>query len=162
MEHEWRFASAQETAEAIFQTYDWYDMEIDDVRSKPISVKDYFANYFSGRRPESGTNTAFFGRLQQLVSELVQQLSCETAQEAAAVSERVVIRMLRPKDWKGEGSGKALMLVGVEQLAAPLLPYLERPALQAIRDEYLRHNPKRKMYPKQRELLKEMEHFLQA
>ena len=160
MEYEWKFASAQETAQAIFQTYDWYDLEIEDVQSKPVSVKDYFANYLSGRRPESDTNTAFFQRLQQLVTELAQQLAEESPEEAGAISACVVERMLRPKDWKAEGNAKALMLVGVEQLAGPLLPYLERSELQRIRDDYLRHNPKRKMYPKQQALLKEMERLL--
>ena len=55
---------------------------------------------------------------------------------------------------------RRLYLVAAEGLAAPLLPLLDREKLAQQRDRMLALTPKRFMFPRQRELLAEMERLL--
>lgn len=67
--------------------------------------------------------------------------------------------MLRPKPVEGKTQAQWYM-VGAEYGFAALIPHIPAKTLAAIRDDYLRDNPKRSMYPRQRELLRLMERAL--
>ena len=67
--------------------------------------------------------------------------------------------MLRPKPVEGKTQAQWYM-VGAEYGFSALIPLIPATTLAAIRDDYLRDNPKRSMYPRQRELLRLMERAL--
>lgn len=106
---------------------------------------------------------AFLEETEALVGELAAGLAALPAREAAegrAEAERAVAAMLAAKPAEIPND-RRLYLVAAEALCAPLLPLLDREALARRREEMLRVTPKRLMFPRQRELLAEMERLLE-
>lgn len=84
----------------------------------------------------------------------------EEAEGGREAAEQAVALMLgeKPQDMPND---RRLYLIAAEALCAPLLPLLDREALARQRETMLKNTPKRLMFPKQLELLAEMDRLLE-
>ncbi len=83
----------------------------------------------------------------------------EEAEEGRKLADRAVGLMLGEKPAQVP-SDRQLYLVAAEALCAPLLSCLDRTQLARQRDGMVARTPRRLMFPRQRELLEEMERML--
>lgn len=86
-------------------------------------------------------------------------LAPEEAEAGREAARRAVALMLGVKP-EGIPNGRRLYLVAAEALCAPLLPLLDRADLARQRDDMIKATPKRLMFPRQLELLEEMERLI--
>ena len=106
---------------------------------------------------------AFLDGTEALIGELaaaVAALSPEEAEGGKAAAERAVALMTGEKP-ENIPNSRRLYLIAAEALCAPLLPLLDREALVRQRDAMVKVTPKRLMFPRQLELLEEMERLLE-
>ena len=89
----------------------------------------------------------------------VAALAPEEAEGGRAAAEQAAALMLGEKP-QGIPNDRRLYLIAAEALCAPLLPLLDREALVRRREAMLETTPKRLMFPKQLELLEEMERLI--
>lgn len=104
----------------------------------------------------------FLDGTETLVKELAAALSAlppEEAEKGREIAERAVALMLEEKP-REISNARRLYLIGAEALCAPLLPLLDREALVRRREAMLAVTPRRLMFPKQLELLEEMERLM--
>ena len=84
----------------------------------------------------------------------------EEADRGKAAAEQAVTALLGEKP-EALPNDRRLYLIAAEPLCAPLLPLLGREALARRRGEMLRITPRRRMFPRQLELLEEMDRLLE-
>ncbi len=98
-------------------------------------------------------------KLARELADAVAALPPEEAERGRETAERAAALMLgeKPPDMPND---RRLYLIAAEALCAPLLPLLDREALARQREAMLKNPPKRLMFPKQLELLTDMERLL--
>ena len=134
-------------------------------RNQPPQAKGFarlFRRWFTYSEEIEPVHRDFLDGVETLTAELAAAAAALPPEEAAggrAEAERAVALLLgeKPRDLPGE---RRLYLVGAEALCAPLLPLLDREGLVRQRDAMVRLTPRRLMFPRQRELLEEMERLL--
>lgn len=130
---------------------------------KPKGFARLFRRWFTYNAQDiEPVHKDFLDGTQGLVRELAEAVAALPPAEAAEgrrTAERAVEGMLGEKP-QGIPNDRVLYLVAAEGLCAPLLPLLDREGLVRQRDGMLARTPKRLMFPRQLELLEEMERLL--
>lgn len=138
----------------------WRDYAFGAPDRPPKGFARLFRRWISYNAQEiQPADKAFLEGAETLTGELaaaVAALSPEEAEQGRAAAEQAVALMLEEKP-QGIPNDRRLYLVAAEALCAPLLPLLDREALVRRREAMLKATPKRLMFPRQRELLEEME-----
>ena len=93
------------------------------------------------------------------LADAVAALAPEEAEEGRRQADRAVGLMLGEKPGEIPGD-RQLYLTAAEALCTPLLSCLDRTQLSRQRDGMVARTPRRLMFPRQRELLEEMERLL--
>ena len=149
--------------EALEAHYEAYARGERDQPPKPKGFGKLFRRWFTYNAQEiEPVHREFLEGAESLTRELAEAISALPDEEKAAgeeAADRALTLMLgeKPGDLPNE---RRLYLVAAEALAAPLLPLLDREKLARQRDRMVALTPKRFMFPKQRELLEEMERLL--
>ena len=149
--------------EALEAHYEAYALGERDQPPKPKGFGKLFRRWFTYNDQETEpVHREFLEGAEALTKELAEAAAALPDDDRAAGSEaadRALTLMLgeKPGDLPNE---RRLYLVAAEALAAPLLPLLDREKLIRQRDRMLSLSPRRFLFPKQRELLAEMERLL--
>ena len=149
--------------EALEEHYRAYVRAYREQPPKPKGFGKLFRRWFTYNAQEiEPVHQAFMEGAETLARELAEAVAALPEEDKAAGAEaadRALSLMLgeKPEDLPNE---RRLYLVAAEGLAAPLLPLLDREKLAQQRDRMLALTPKRFMFPRQRELLAEMERLL--
>ena len=99
-------------------------------------------------------DTRFYESVEAICARIAERLKAMPAQEAGELALRTTRFVLFPE---GDFSGSSAMILGAcDYLCCPFLAYLDADTLAELKRDYLRHTPKRSMFPKQVELLKKM------
>lgn len=123
-----------------------------------------FRRWFSGYEPSAADalHLDFLDETRRLVTNLAGLLDRHQNDRpgiCGAYAEKAAGILLRPKPAR-EKTAADWYMVAAEQYCGVLLPFLDRDALRRVRDDYVKHTPKRLMFPKQREVLEHMERML--
>ena len=103
---------------------------------------------------------AFLDGTEALIGELAAAVAALSPEEGGKAAAEQAVALMTGEKPEGIPNGRRLYLVAAEALCAPLLPLLDREALERRRETMLKITPKRLMFPRQLELLAEMERLL--
>ena len=146
--------------EAHYRAYTQGDR---DQPPKPKGFGKLFRRWFTYNAQEiEPVHREFLEGAEALTKELAEAVAALPEGEKASgieAADRALTLMLgeKPQDLPND---RRLYLVAAEALAAPLLPLLDREKLARQRDRMLTLTPRRLMFPRQLELLAEMERLL--
>ena len=149
--------------EALEEHYRTYTRGNRDQPPKPKGFGKLFRRWFTYNAQEiEPVHQQYLEGAEALTKELAEAVAALPDEDRAAGAEaadRALSLMLgeKPEDLPNE---RRLYLIAAEALAAPLLPLLDREKLARQRERMLALTPKRFMFPKQLELLAEMERLL--
>lgn len=149
--------------EALEEHYRAYTLGDRDRSPKPKGFGKLFRRWFTYNAQEiEPVHREFLEGTEALTKELAEAVAALPEEEKPAGTEaadRALTLMLgeKPGDLPNE---RRLYLVAAEALAAPLLPFLDKEKLARQRDRMVSLTPKRFLFPKQLELLAEMERLL--
>ena len=149
--------------EALEEHYRAYVLAYREQPPKPKGFGKLFRRWFTYNAQEiEPVHQQFLEGTEALVRELAEAVAALPDEDKAAgveAADRAVSLMLGEKP-DGLPNDRRLYLIAAEALAAPLLPLLDRERLRSQRDRMLALTPKRLMFPRQLELLGEMEGLL--
>ena len=149
--------------EALEEHYRAYIRAYREQPPKPKGFGKLFRRWFTYNAQEiEPVHQAFMEGAETLARELAEAVAALPDGEKASgieAADRALTLMLgeKPQDLPND---RRLYLVAAEALAAPLLPLLDREKLARQRDRMLTLTPRRLMFPRQLELLAEMERLL--
>ena len=149
--------------EALEEHYRAYVLAYREQPPKPKGFGKLFRRWFTYNAQETEpVHREFLEGAEALTKELAEAVAAlpeEDKAPGAEAADRALSLMLgeKPSDLPNE---RRLYLIAAEALAAPLLPLTDREQLTRQRERMLALTPKRLMFPKQLELLEEMERLL--
>ena len=149
--------------EALEEHYRAYIRAYREQPPKPKGFGKLFRRWFTYNAQEiEPVHQQYLEGAEALTKELAEAVAALPDEDRAAGAEaadRALSLMLgaKPEDLPNE---RRLYLIAAEALAAPLLSLTDRDRLARQRDQMLALTPKRFMFPKQLELLAEMERLL--
>ena len=150
-------------AERLEAHYQDYALGTQGQPARPKGFARLFRRWFTYNAQDiEPVHKEFLEGVETLVGDLAAAAAAllpEETEGGQAAAEQAVARMLEEKP-EGIPDDRRLYLVAAEALAAPLLPLLSRDGLARQRDAMLKNTPRRMMFPKQLELLEEMERHL--
>lgn len=148
--------SAEELPEALNRLYSTYF----EARAEAERKQGAFARVLGSLMSQGGSGELnnmdmnFYNTVEAIcirLAELLPQFPSEQAEELA-------LRAIRQILFPGEAAfaSATLILGACDYFCHGLLPFLSREELSGLRGDYLKRTPKRKMFPKQLELLRKM------
>jgi hypothetical protein len=129
-------------------------------------IAKLFGKWFTSFDPSSSDSMhqEFLAGIERIVSELAIVLK-QTEQKDIAlchtVARKAVSRLMGQKPAREKTTADWYLTVA-EYQCSPLLPYLSREDLKRCRDLLLERVPRRMMFPKQRQLLEQIEEIMKA
>lgn len=125
-----------------------------------------FVNWFTSFEPAASDSMHqdFLTGIEQLIAELtlvLAQLEQESPQRCRTFAGQAVCRLLKSRPAKEKTTADWYMTVA-EYQCSPLLPYLSKEDLKHYHDLMLERVPRRLMFPKQKQLLEQMEAIMDA
>lgn len=129
-------------------------------------ITKMFGKWFAGFDPLSSDlmHQEFLDGVERIISELsiaLKQLEQNSPELCNSFADKAVSRLMMPKPAKEKTTAEWYMTVA-EYQCVPLLPYLNREVLEYYHDLMLKRVPRRMMYPKQMQLLDQMEEIIKA
>ena len=149
--------------EALEEHYRAYTQGSRDQPPKPKGFGKLFRRWFTYNAQEiEPVHREFLEGAEALTKELAEDAAALPDEDKAAGAEAADLALSlmlgeKPQDLPNE---RRLYLIAAEAISAPLLPLLDREKLAEQRDRMLALTPKRFMFPRQLELLGEMERLL--
>ena len=150
--------SPQEILEELEHIYQRYLEE-----SEALFRKE--TGFLNAIRSVLGTNTiknsAIHRKFYEAVEEHVAELAARLEQTPDPTLADQAARLLLEEHSKGQDVTRYGWLSAAQTLAIPLLPYVARPTLEALRADYCAAHRSRDRLPKQTELVEQMDRLLQ-
>jgi len=127
-------------------------------------VAKLFGKWFASFEPtlSDSMHQEFLAGIERVIKELAMTLNSlkqENLQLCHSIAGKAVSRLMMPKPANEKTTAEWYMTVA-EYQCFPLLPYLSREDLKHFHDLMLKRVPKRMMYPRQRQLVAQMEELL--
>ncbi len=146
-----------EQLEEVFDRYAVYNEEARQLRAESRKgIGGFFRNLFPTSPPMELEDQHFWKDAETITNRLAEVLQQVEEPRRGELAAQVVSRFLAPKP-REDRTAQEWFLLAAEHLCIPLIPYLTRPALEQARDALLAGTPRRYLFPKQAELLKELE-----
>ena len=149
-------AALGEKLQEIYQTF---EERIDEKAEGEKTFIKTLRQLFSDKRDTDDDIHAFYNTVGNHITKLYDALKEESPEEAAEIAERALRLMLEQKG-KWSNDVTSLAKVSNQGFSAPLLEFLSKEQLSALREDYLRGTPKRLMFPNQRDVLQKMDELL--
>ena len=161
MPEDWNLqCSAQQLVEQLEETfarYATYNEEARQLRAESRKgIAGFFRNLFPTSPPMEVEDQRFWQDAETITRRLGEVLQQVEADQRSPLAARAVALFLAPKP-KEDRTPQEWYLLAAEHLCLPLIPYLSRPDLDRARAALLAGTPRRHLFPKQVELLKEIE-----
>lgn len=162
--------STEKQAEDLLGQLDRYYSEyLERYRQQEKSkskIAKLFGKWFTSFEPTSSDSMhqEFLNGIERIVSGLamiLNNLKQKNPQYCQSVAGKAVGRIMTPKPAREKTTAEWYMTVA-EYQCFPLLPYLSREDLEHFHDLMLERVPRRMMYPRQRQLVEQMEELLNA
>ena len=151
--------NAQELSAQLVEHYENFTERIQKKEEGDRTFLKTLRSLFSDKRDTDQEVATFHDTVGNHITKLYDALKEETPEDASALSIGLV-RMMLSGNEKREDQVAALAKISNQGFAIPLLSFLTKEQLTEVREEYLRENPKRLMFPNQRDVLKEMDRLL--
>lgn len=157
---------AADTLEQLCEVYRVYLEENQEQQPSPNILSRLFGGWFASSDPQKmePVHREFLQAVENIagqLAELLEQLKRDHTDLCQAYAQRAISIMLVPKTEKEKLAAEWYM-TAAEYQSAMLLPYLSRFELRRVRDGMLKRTPKRLMYPKEKELLEQIEFHLES
>lgn len=146
-----------EQLEEIFARYAAYSEEARQLRAESRKgIAGFFRNLFPTSPPMEVEDQRFWQDAETVTRRLGEVLQQVEEDQRSPLAARAVALFLAPKP-REDRTPQEWFLLAAEHLCLPLIPYLTRPELERAREALLAGTPRRYLFPKQAELLKEIE-----
>lgn len=154
-------ATAEKLVENMAVFYDKYDQASSKLAVENIKSGGWIGRWFTGvnKVDTSEIHKQFYDAVETRCTLLDGYLSRLDPEEARPLAAKAVSIVLNPVPDSMRDAGGWVRLAA-EPLCAPLLKYLSRDELTAIRAKYVDIYPKRMMFDTQKALLREMDRLL--
>ena len=162
--------SPEKRAEVLLDQLDRHYFKYTEKQKQQENAKSkiakLFGKWFSSFDPSASDpmHQEFLTGLERIISELtiaLKQLEQKDPALCRAIAGIAVSRLMAPKPAREKTTAEWYMSVA-EYLCSSLLPFLSREDLKLCHDSLLERVPRRMMYPKQRQLLEQMEEIMKA
>lgn len=150
---------AEALGEKLEEIYQIFEDRITEKDEGERTFLKTLRQLFSDKRDTDDDVRAFHNTVGNHITKLYDALKEESPEKAGEIAERALHLML---DQKGKWSNDVVSLskVSNQGFAAPLLEFLPKEQLAALREDYLKWTPKRLMFPNQRDVLQKMDELL--
>lgn len=139
----------------------YHEMTVKEKARGPKGLQQMFSGWFSsgGRYAVPMEQVAFFAQVESIVTRLTSVLGClrETDPARCHAYTRQALELLLSLGSDKAPSGGATYLIVAGYQSAALFSFASPGDLEQIRKELLRRTPRRMMFPKEREMLAQME-----
>lgn len=156
-------AEAAALTDRLGETLAAYARRTPEEAAKPKGFAKLFRRWFTyNPREIEPVHKAFLEETEALVKELVSAVASLSGEERSRGGEKAeeAVALLLAEKPEDLPTDRRLYLIAAEPLCAPLLPLLTREALARRREAMLAVTPRRLLFPRQRELLEEMDRLL--
>lgn len=154
-------ATAEKLVDNMTVFYDKYEKSSSDLARENIKSGSWISRWFTGtdKLHNSEIHKQFYDAVETRCTLLDGYLAQLTPEEAQPLAARAVAIVLDPVPDSMRNAG-GWMRLAAEPLCAPLLKYLSKGEIVALRAKYVDVYPKRRMFDTQKALLREMERLI--